>query len=452
MAVNYPKFNWNTATLADDFEIFQQHMEIHFELNGVEKKMQVPTILLATGIEGTRRFNSWNLSTAEKKDPGKVFKRFIDQMKPPQNPRINRLQLSRLAMDEAEAVDVFVNRCQRLAQKCEFDSDKERDGRVVELLIATTHLPDLRKELLANGMEMTLDEAVEIARTHEAAMDQEQDMKRTSEVVQINALRAGKCTYCGRKHKPGKRHCPAGDETCDNCGKEGHWAVVCRAPKKKKQKTVGAVEAYDIEGVGDTDDELVSDVFFDVITISDSDMSKNKAEVTLDVQGSTDPLTLKADTGAQANALPYHIFQDRFPEKTDNLGRPKKGSVTPTSRRLASYNGSPIKCAGTIDLPVRFRQTGWEKVRFYVVDVSGPAILGLETCKRLNVLTMNVSMDNGPTPAESMKAAPDVSPVRVECMELQSGQVIQVQNPITGDWQTATLEEHRGTLVYTISH
>ena len=105
------------------------------------------------------------------------------------------------------------------------------------------------------------------------------------------------------------------------------------------------------------------------------------------------------DTGAQANTLPYHLFQRLFPSQTDIQGRPKPGSVTPTAKKLTAYNYSPIMCAGTVSIPTRFQQGPWTEAIFFVVDVPGPAIQGLESCEVLGVLTMHCSIASMDTPA-----------------------------------------------------
>ena len=92
-----------------------------------------------------------------------------------------------------------------------------------------------------------------------------------------------------------------------------------------------------------------------------------------------------------------------FPENTDKEGRPKVGSVTPTSKQLIAYNRSKITCAGTVELQVRFDQSKWQQVTFYVVDVTGPPIMGLETCELLKVVTMHRSIEKKVTTLRSGK-------------------------------------------------
>ena len=240
-----PEFNWDTDTLAEDFEIFQQHMEIYFQLKQTIIDHQVPSILLATGKEGTRRYNAWNLAKDKKKDPTVVFKKFRDQLAPPENPRINRLKLSKFEMAPSESVDMFVNRCQLLARRCAFGSVAERNGRIIELIIASTHLPELRKELLKHDMNLTLKQAVDIARTQEATelytREIETHRKKSSVEYQCDEIRQHKetsaCKNCGESHQRERSHCPARENTCSDCGKIGHWTRKCITSRYRQQKT-----------------------------------------------------------------------------------------------------------------------------------------------------------------------------------------------------------------------
>ena len=45
---------------------------------------------------------------------------------------------------------------------------------------------------------------------------------------------------------------------------------------------------------------------------------------------------------------------------------------------------------GTLDMKCQHKSSGWKTTRFYVVDVPGPAVVGLPTSERLNHVTINV--------------------------------------------------------------
>jgi len=159
MASQIPNFDWHSQNVADSFALFQQRLELYFTINSTKEEQRVPILLLATGEEGIRRYNSWTLTEAEKKDTKVIFSKFSEQLEPPENFRINRLKLSKFNQKQGESLDTFVNRCKLLANKCQF-TNNEHDERLIELIIASTPIPELQKELLSKGKEFKLKDAV----------------------------------------------------------------------------------------------------------------------------------------------------------------------------------------------------------------------------------------------------------------------------------------------------
>ena len=69
---------------------------------------------------------------------------------------------------------------------------------------------------------------------------------------------------------------------------------------------------------------------------------------------------------------------------TRNLLEPANGI------KLTAYNGEEIRCLGALDMKCQHKSSGWKTTRFYVVDVPGPAVVGLPTSERLDLVTINV--------------------------------------------------------------
>ena len=56
-----------------------------------------------------------------------------------------------------------------------------------------------------------------------------------------------------------------------------------------------------------------------------------------------------------------------------------------------AYSGNTIKCIGSLTFDLRKKKdTRTIKAKFYVVDVAGPVIIGLPTCKSLDIVRVNV--------------------------------------------------------------
>lgn len=96
-------------------------------------------------------------------------------------------------------------------------------------------------------------------------------------------------------------------------------------------------------------------------------------------------LKVKIDTGAGGNTLPLRSYNNILQGKNLESADLK---IRPTTVNLTAYNGTPIRCHGKIDLPVQHGDRRF-KTTFYVVDSRGPAIVGLPSCKTLDLVRIN---------------------------------------------------------------
>ena len=71
--------------------------------------------------------------------------------------------------------------------------------------------------------------------------------------------------------------------------------------------------------------------------------------------------------------------------------------------KLTSYSGDGIPCLGSIQLGLKRRsQKGeYRQEKFYVVDVTSPAVLGLPALERLSIVDINVDSLSTEEPVEN---------------------------------------------------
>ena len=110
-----------------------------------------------------------------------------------------------------------------------------------------------QSRLLEHDEALTLDKAIDIARTGEATAEQLQDIRREAIVNVVsctntkrpfvnnnnhNKQQRNSCGYCGLKDE--KASCPAWGTKCRQCGKLNHWQKMCRygSVKPKAQSQV----------------------------------------------------------------------------------------------------------------------------------------------------------------------------------------------------------------------
>lgn len=104
-----------------------------------------------------------------------------------------------------------------------------------------------------------------------------------------------------------------------------------------------------------------------------------------DVPGHGHTLRLKIDTGACGNTLPLRIYRQMYGSNTSTYKRLKKNDT-----KLSAYSGDEIPCYGTINIQCQYMDSKWVNAKFYVVDVPGPAVVGLPTSELLNLVTLHV--------------------------------------------------------------
>lgn len=441
-----------TDDKTEKFELWKQRINLYSLTNNKTGEALVPHLLQALDDEGLKIYNSFNLSADDKKLPEKIFQKFEERLKIHKtNFRTARLDLHFFYQQSEETVDAFYTRCCDKTKYCDFSADEVKE-RFIEQLLASTPIEDFRKWLLDQTKTVTMEEVLKEGRNHEV---KERSMKRllerpTQHAQQQQSVDAiqkhrddrrqhrrhdKRCTRCNREHQTGIQNCPAKDSECGFCQYTGHWEVCCRkkqrsyqdqeTEKHKDTKPKKYTPRRKVHGVrlnDDVDDE--SSNFEELeysmihITVSDlctqngdrADEAYGRVEVHLPRRKQKSFLKLKVDTGAQGNTMPSRTFRAMFPNNVDKDGNPT--SITPSNNtRLTAYNGTPIKCFGSIKLTCRHKDS-WISDTFYVVDVTGPAICGLPLSQKLGLVTMHctVDKDEGPTNISSVEDLKKVYP------------------------------------------
>ena len=157
-----------SLNLAETFKFYKKRLELYFVVNKIRIEQQVNYILLRVGNESLKKYNTWLLTEEEKRTPEIIFNKFIEQLEPKENFRINRLKLMTNNQETEESLDDFVNRCRRKTQRCSL-TEHEQLRRIIELIIASTPIADFQKELLRKDKTLTLEETVSTGKTYEAS-------------------------------------------------------------------------------------------------------------------------------------------------------------------------------------------------------------------------------------------------------------------------------------------
>ena len=332
-------------------------------------------------------------------------------------------------------MDSFFKRIRILVDECQFTNPDEH---IIDALIFGSSSKRTQSKLLEFDKTLTLNRALEIARTEEVTSSQMKSISST----QIDALKHSRkphtnpsglsirmCGNCGTEHDISDRSsCPAYGTTCKACGKENHWKRVCRSkPAKKKirrpgkegrvkyperpngkQKQIGALTTGEMNPSGSLATPALDQLYFHTLSINEMLNSNTQALVQVQVDSSqgSKPLWCKVDTGAEGNVISVATYKKLHPTSPCNSkGVPM--NLTPSNTVITAYGGHSISHFGTCVLSLS-HEDHCKPYVFHVVDTVGPTILGLPTCTDLNLITLNYSITTQVEP-ESLSTRPSSS-------------------------------------------
>ena len=169
-----------------------------------------------------------------------------------------RSKFAEMSQNNGESVAQYHFRLRFQAAKCNFpdinDAIRSKllqtmtDGRLRrEAMVKSYSLEELLKH--AANKEDIDRQAKSIERSLQSTRVDEKDVNRVFEKKsryvkqrkspsQRGRIESGKqagkaCSYCGMSHENQRSSCPAAEKKCYNCLKTGHFARMCRAPKKQ---------------------------------------------------------------------------------------------------------------------------------------------------------------------------------------------------------------------------
>ena len=344
-------------------------------------------------------------------------------MAPKSNFRLARFKLRTIKQGKDETVDSFLKQVRVLVSECKFTNTEEH---IIDALIFGSNNSRVQSKLLEQDATLTLDKAIDIARTQEATTHQLHDIRGTTtneghnlKHILMPVFRPT-CGNCGTVHDlSNKTLCPAHGTKCKACGKANHWKQVCRSskanksqhkPKKgpNKGRPRQAVHSIGKQEKPTTPD--VSQLYFDTIQVNGM-MEKRQAtlELQVNIDEQATPIHCKVDTGAEGNVIPVNTYKQLFPSAPcDSVGTPL--GLKPSTTAITAFGGHNIPHFGTCMLNLTYNGRS-NSYPFHVVNSGGPTILGLQTCIDMNLVTLNYTIThNESTPMAGITSTPAGNP------------------------------------------
>ena len=378
------------ANLAEGWRSFKERFNLYLRASGANEKAESTQVAILVHTMGEQAIEIYRTfvfeNPADKDKLTAVQDKFESYFTPKTNVVLERFNFNKATQSEGEQIESYLTRLRLLAKTCEYG---DLTDSLIRDRIVVTILDKGLKERLLREPDLSLTKCIDLCKTAEATrrhIDQlQQDIPQ---IATVSSDRAGGdkgpknkqsssggwtrrprmvCRFCGTNHPP--RKCPAYGKTCSNCGKKNHFRVVC-----ERQKGVHSVElASQLEDL--QEDIEGKDLFFNVVDIDDVRNVPDNWTCLIHVGHNIIPF--KLDTGAQANVI------------TESDFRTLRGTKIHEAKEiLRGYTGDRLQVAGKCVLPVNFSGRTC-KALFYVVRGTQQSLLGLDLCKRLNLIQLN---------------------------------------------------------------
>lgn len=367
-------------------------------------------------------------------ETGTDFKTAVDKLdeyfQPQKNVIFERYVFKNARPTSGESIDSYITvitRLRQLAETCNFnDTESEiRDQFVMTCKSQSFRTKLLREKDLTLAKLIAMGRAKELAEKQAAGMSSREDDQvnqitaprerdiKTPEWPDERTTREKQCYNCGYKYSPGHlANCPAKGKTCRTCGKQDHFAKVCRSKKHKlyskreeNVKTAQHAESQ-AETSGSEDDEFTFSLKSQQSQRETVHQLLNKQDRTvtkLKVNGT--PIQVTIDSGATTNILDSKAF-DTLQSKSKPI------TLQPTKTKIYPYNSKePLPLLGKCVVSIETKST-WTATTFYVVKGSSGSLLGYETATELGLLRLDVKRidENKQMPPEEKESTQSAEP------------------------------------------
>ena len=279
------------------------------------------------------------------------------------NTLFERAKFNRRKQLSGESVETFIQDLYRIAEGCGYGRLKDE---LIRDRIIVGVLDDSLSDRLQMNEELTLQDAVKMARQVEARKLSNKIMRGETENITVNYVKKKntwngnrrqleeKCQWCGYERHP-RSKCPAKDVICDACKKHGHFKTVCwsqhPAPETNEVAECGEILPF----LGEVCSADCNDTWTESISVNDQ------------------PDTFKLDTGASVTVL------------SDKAKCLKNLHVMKCQQTLRGAGRAKLKALGTTNVKLSVgKRSITEKV--YIVKNMEHSLLSGDACIKLKLI------------------------------------------------------------------
>ena len=162
------------------------------------------------------------------------------------NRAVNRVKVNTLKQDKGEPARKFAGRIRSLATVSDYSVKCSKcqnevpytDEIIMDQVIAGLADPEIQRDVLShpNAKDLTLETLLIFIEGKESGHTSLNLMAGGRLSAAAVEPKRKKCRFCGDTHILGRKHCKAAGQTCEKCGKEGHYAKVCKSGRRPTEE------------------------------------------------------------------------------------------------------------------------------------------------------------------------------------------------------------------------
>ncbi|XP_034015876.1 uncharacterized protein LOC117501153 [Thalassophryne amazonica] len=344
-----------------------------------------------------------------------IIKKLDEHCMPSVNETVERFRFFSRNQGLSETIDCYVTELKVLAKTCNFGT--LRDSLIRDRIVCGSNNATMRERLLRQDKQ-TLESCIQLCRAVELSQE---NVKTISgpKVEEVHAVKEPArnrqlgnivdCKFCGKSHERNKQKCPAYGKKCKKCGKDNHFAAMCKASQQTREKTKQVHVA-----VSDSDD------FEEVLSVT---AQKVNSVNVVDKQHSTQlfagmllgnkTVKFQIDSGATCNIIPIDLIDPNT-------------KLEDTKTVLVMYNKSKLKPLGKCKLKLRNpRNQKLYRLEFQLVGegATGP-LLGKRASEDMQLIKVqyeNMAVDSIVTTSPDTRGQWIMDQIKAEYADVFNG-------------------------------
>ncbi|XP_055622874.1 uncharacterized protein K02A2.6-like [Toxorhynchites rutilus septentrionalis] len=353
-----------------------------------ENPQKVSFLLSVIGEPARKKFFNFELTAEESDNPEATLAAIREKVVAKRNIIVDRLDFFSATQLARESIDDFVSRLKNLSKMAKLGV---LETELIAYKVVTSNKWSSMRTKMLSIADITLTKSIDMCRVEEITAKRSQELSGSYSEVEVNKIAKAKfrsknqsqrCKFCGDRHEFSKGSCPALGKRCHKCNGKNHFEKVCKATNRfqsRRSRKVKEVKDESTDSDGKTSscnenssEESDSEYEIGKIFYNSSKGGGVMAELKLKFANKWKSVVCEVDTGANTSLIGY-----KWLVKLTGDDNPK---MIPSTYRLQSFGGNPIKVLGEVKIPCRRLKRRYRLV-LQVVDVDHRPLLSTKVSR-----------------------------------------------------------------------